>query len=398
MLLKVKSYRLPAALALAATISAFPLLATEAKAEKAEWCKAIADGIFCAELPATPPNWCGTKPISVALADGFAQNPWRQMTTASAIHEASQCANVTGWDHTDGQGNTQKAISDLSGLAARGVNAIVVFPDAGPAMLPAIRDAFKQGSAVVPYRARVGGEEGKDYSVFVGTNFYQDGVDWGTWMAKALNGKGNVAYLGGPAGTSQSIERSQGIDDAFKNYPDIKRIGQLPFEVTNWDSSLVAKSLTGLIAQYPQIDGVIADLSMGVVASGAFQRANRPLPLIGGEDANVFGCTWKKLHADDPNATFQYTTNSAEQWNVRLAVRWAVASAADGKMDEALIITDPAGTKHEVAAPGAKEVTNFQLEDSLEGIVFCNPNLPESASNGTGLTDEQVLAALKGGL
>ena len=56
------------------------------------------------------------------------------MTTASAIHEASQCPNVTGWDHTDGQGNTQKAISDLSGLAARGVNAIVVFPDAGPAL------------------------------------------------------------------------------------------------------------------------------------------------------------------------------------------------------------------------------------------------------------------------
>ena len=67
-------------------------------------------------------------------------------------------------------------------------------------------------------------------------------------------------------------------------------------------------------------------------------------------------------------------------------------------MDEPLVITGPNGTEHVVAKPGEKEVTNFKLEDSLEGTVFCNPNLPESASNGTSLTDEQVLAALKGGL
>jgi len=126
------------------------MLATAASAtEPAEWCKNIANGIYCAKPAETPPSFCGTKEISVALADGFAANPWRQMTTAAAINEASQCPNVTSWTHTDGQGNTQKAISDLNGLAARGVNAIVVFPDAGPAMLPAIRDAYKQGSAVV---------------------------------------------------------------------------------------------------------------------------------------------------------------------------------------------------------------------------------------------------------
>ncbi len=90
-----------------------------AAAEPPEWCKEIASGIYCATPEATPPDFCGTKEISVALADGFADNPWRQMTTAAAINEASRCPNVTGWTHTDGQGNTQKAISDLQGLAAR---------------------------------------------------------------------------------------------------------------------------------------------------------------------------------------------------------------------------------------------------------------------------------------
>lgn len=367
-------------------------------AEPAEWCKNIANGIYCAKPAETPPSFCGTKEISVALADGFAANPWRQMTTAAAINEASQCPNVKAWAHTDGQGNTQKAISDLNGLAARGVEAIVVFPDAGPAMLPAIRDAFKQGSAVVPYRAKVGGKEGVDYSVFVGTDFYQDGKDWGTWMVKALNGKGNVAYLGGPAGTSQSRERSAGIKDAFKDHPDIKWIGQDPFEVTNWDSSLVAKSLTALIAKYPQIDGVIADLDVAIITSGAFERAGRPLPKVAGEDANAFGCAWQKLHAADPNSTFEFTTNSAEPWNVRLAVRWAIASAAAGKVDQPLIITDPSGRQHTVAEAGSKMVKNFAMDDSLQKITFCDPKLPPSASNGTSLTTEQTLEALKGGL
>ena len=385
--------RLPA-LAMAGTM--FAGLASAA--DVPEWCKNIANGIYCAKPAATPPSFCGTKEISVALADGFADNPWRQMTTAAAINEASQCPNVKSWTHTDGQGNTQKAISDLNGLAARGIEAIVVFPDAGPAMLPAIRDAFKQGSAVVPYRAKVGGKEGVDYSVFVGTDFYQDGKDWGTWMAKALNGKGNVAYLGGPAGTSQSRERSAGIKDAFKDYPDITWIGQDPFEVTNWDSSLVAKVLSGLITKYPQIDGVIADLDVAIVTSGAFERAGRELPKVAGEDANAFGCTWKKMHADGAKSSFEFTTNSAEPWNVRLAVRWAIASAAGGKVDQPLVITDPDGREHVVAEAGSKMVKNFAMDDSLQGIVFCDPKLPPTASNGTSLDTEQTLEALKGGL
>ena len=369
-----------------------------AATEVPEWCKAIANGIYCAEPEAEPPHFCGTKEISVALADGFAANPWRQMTTAAAINEASRCPNVTGWIHTDGQGNTQKAISDVQGLAATGVEAIVVFPDAGPAMLPAIRDAYKQGSAVVPFRAKVGGEAGKDYNVFVGTNFYDHGYAWAKWMAEALGGKGNVAYLGGPPGTSESTEKAQGMMDAFKDYPDINWIGQKPFEVTNWDPSMMTKTLTALIAQYPEIDGVFGDLSIPILTSGAFQRAGRELPLVAGEDANGFGCEWKKLHADGKELSFEFMTTSAEQWNVRLAIEWAIAEAAGGKIDQPLVVKDTQGGEYVVAKPGDTIVTNFEMDNSLKGVVFCDEKLPESAGNGTSLTTEQTLEALKGGL
>ena len=98
------------------------------------------------------PSWCGTKKITLALADGFGDNNWRKVTSGEAQNEAKKCPSVTKFVYTDGQGNTQKSISDIQGLTAQGVNAMVVFPDQGKAVLPAIRQAYKAGLVVVPYR------------------------------------------------------------------------------------------------------------------------------------------------------------------------------------------------------------------------------------------------------
>ena len=97
------------------------------------------------------PAWCGSKKITLALADGFGANNWRRITSAEAQDEAKKCPSVTKYIYTDGQGNTQKAISDIKGLVAQGVNALVVFPDAGKAILPSLREAYKAGVVTVPY-------------------------------------------------------------------------------------------------------------------------------------------------------------------------------------------------------------------------------------------------------
>ena len=92
------------------------------------------------------PSWCGPKKIKLGFTDGFGGNSWRLVTTASARAEAKKCPNVTSIDYADGQGNTQKAISDIQGMVAKGVDALVVFPDAGKAMLPALRRPTRRAS------------------------------------------------------------------------------------------------------------------------------------------------------------------------------------------------------------------------------------------------------------
>jgi ribose transport system substrate-binding protein len=320
------------------------------------------------------------------------------MTTAVAINEASRCPNVTSWTHTDGQGNTQKAISDIEGLAARGINAIVVYADGGPAMLASIRDAYKQGSAIVPYIVKVGGKPGVDYTAFIDIDFRDDGHAWGNWLVNTLKGKGTVAYFSGPPGDSEGIEKSQALHDVFKDHPGITWIGQEPYEVTNFDPSIIAKDEVALIARYPQIDGLAGELTMPLLTSNAFQRAGRPLPVIAGEDANGIGCEWQKLHANGATSSFQLYTTSSLNWMVRSAMQWAIASAAGGKVDEPLIITDTKGRTHVGAAAGSQVVSNFVMDDTLNGIVFCDSGLPASAGNGNSLTIPQMLQALKGGL
>ena len=85
----------------------------------------------------------------MALTDGFGGNSWRLVTTASAQDEVKLCPSVSKLYYADGQGNVSKAIADVKGFVAKGVNAVVVFPDAGQAMLPTLRAAYKAGVVTV---------------------------------------------------------------------------------------------------------------------------------------------------------------------------------------------------------------------------------------------------------
>src|SRR3954447_22976175 len=119
-----------------------------------------------AKTSATP-SWCGPKKITLGLTDGFGGNSWRLVTTASAPSEAAKCPSVESLSYADGQGNTQKAISDIQGMVAKGINALVVFPDAGKAILPALTSAYKAHVITVPYRVTPGGKAGVNYDAFI---------------------------------------------------------------------------------------------------------------------------------------------------------------------------------------------------------------------------------------
>jgi len=318
------------------------------------------------------PSWCGTKKITLSLSDGFGGNNWRRITRGEAQDEASHCPSVTKFVYTDGQGNLQKSISDIQSLAAQGIDAMVVFPDQSEAVLPAIRSAYKAGHVVVPYRVFPGGKAGVDYDYYIRTDFTYDGTLMAKWMVRALHGKGNVVYLGGPAGNSQSRTRSAAFQAVFRKYPGIHFIGQKPFEVTNWDPALTQKVVTAVLAKYPKVDGFMTDFGAAFASSlAAFQQAHRKVPAVAAEDSNAFGCAAKKNH-------FPTMTVSSQNWMVRTAVDFAVAKASGGKI------------------PASDTVRNTMFDNSLDPKVgvHCDPSLPGDAILSTHLSKAKLKAAL----
>lgn len=325
------------------------------------------------------PAFCGDKKITLSLSDGNGADTWRRITRRIAELEAAKCPNVSKLVYTDGQANTQKAISDIQGLVAKGVNAMVIFPDAGKALLPAMRSAVKAGVTVVPYRSPPGGKAGVDYSAYVGTDSDQYGVLWGEWLVKLLPKGGNVLYLGGPAGVQQSLDRLGGLKSVLDKHPDIKLIGQKPFNVTDWDPAKTQQVVTASLAKFPKIDAIAADYGAAMdSALPVFKQAGRNIPPIATEDSNQLACDWKKLEKSNPD--FELYTNSSQNWMVRTAVQAAIAKAAGGR------------------PPASLNVKNATAEDSVSGKPKppeCDTSLPGDAILSSGLDEANLKAVFE---
>lgn len=330
-------------------------------------------------LNANVPSWCGAKQVSLGLSDGFGANNWRKVTVAEAKAEIARCPSVTSFSYTDGQGNTQKAISDIQGQVAKGAGALVVFPDAGQAILPALRSAHKAGVVTVPYRVSPGGMAGPDYDYFVSTDFRQAGVLWANWLVKALGGKGNVLNLGGPPANSQSLAEYDGMQSVLKNYPDIKFVGTTPYEVTNWDAAQTQQVVTAALARFPEIDAITTDFGSALASSfSAFAQAGRKIPAIATEDSNQLACDWQQQK--DAGSQFPLFTVSSQNAMSRLAVDVAVAKATGGVLPPSTVYPQTA------------------FEDSVSGQphpVTCDKNLPPDAFVSSSLAPGEQIAALK---
>ena len=158
-----------------------------AKTQTGICCRGARSGSRCSNFAqAEIPSWCGPKQATLGSARWLRRQQLAPGYDRLRQGGGRKCPSITKYEYADGQGDTQKAISDIKGMAAKGIDALVVFPDAGPAMLPAITSVYKAGKVIVPYRVEVGGKAGENYNKFIGTDFKNDGVNWGNWIKSVL--------------------------------------------------------------------------------------------------------------------------------------------------------------------------------------------------------------------
>jgi ribose transport system substrate-binding protein len=322
-------------------------------------------------------EFCPNKPMTIAYADGFGGNGWRKIVKAEFEAEAKQCPNVKTV-YTDGQGDPQKAISNVQGLIAQKVDAIVTFPDAGPAMLPVYRQAVRAGIPVVPWAVGTSfpGKAGKDWTVVETENSRNSGKVYAAWLAETLKGKGNYVILGGQPGSPTAKAIFEGAKEEMAKHPGMKLLVDHNID-TNYDEAFTQKAMAGIVAKYPDIDGVISGCGNCLPgAIRAFQQANRKLPAFTGDDNNGLGCTYQRLKPSNPSLKLANT--SGRTWLVRAATRKAMA-AATGKDD-----TEPS-------------IVNLDIVEDSENPklkIECDPKLPPGAVLSTEIPRAQLAQLL----
>jgi ribose transport system substrate-binding protein len=308
----------------------------------------------------TSTAFCGTKAITLGIQDGYGVNAWSQASLAAVRSEAAKCSNVKTIVQI-GEGDLQKSISQLNSMVAQGAKAIVVIPDFGKAELPAIKAATAAGVSVVPWGADPGGTAGSDYVSYVDWSSPSAGTLWAQWMVKAIGGKGNIVFIGGPAGNPVTTGQLKSVVAVVAQNSGVKLLtGSSDWPVTNWDPATAQKITASLLAKYPHIDGIISDYGTdALAATRAFQAANRPLVPIATLDANGLACLSQKQSAAG-NKGFQLATISSRNWLGRIAARKAIA-AAEGVQDtepstfQLPIIEDSLGSPKPVCVAGQSD-------------------------------------------
>jgi ribose transport system substrate-binding protein len=270
-------------------------------------------------------SFCGTNPIKLGIHDGFGVNPWSQASMAAVRLEANKCPNVEQIVVIGG-GDLQKSIADTEAFVTQDVDGLVIIPDWGEAQLASLQAATTAGVKVVPWGADPNGTDGTDFVEYVDWSSPEAGTIWAEWMVQALGGKGKVVFLGGPAGNPVTAGQLASVVKVFEANPDMELLtGSADWPATNWDPATAQQQMTALIAQHPQIDGIISDYGSDAAgAIRAFQAAGRELVPVATTEANSLGCFYKDLKSANPK--FELSTISSRNWMGRIAVRKALAA------------------------------------------------------------------------
>ena len=291
--------------------------------------------------------------ITVALADGFGENFWRQATHMEFILQALTYPEIGRIIYTTAALDTQKAISDIRSMIAQEVDIIVGFPDAGDALLPAIREATERGIIYITHSYGKIGEPGTDYSSFVA----EDVCLLGQLFAETLNnevGTGKVAFLGGTPGNALSAYWQSCEEPVLGG--GLELVGRAD---TNWTREGTLQAVSGFISSDPDIKGYsyeAADSFMGGVR--AYEAAGIPLDVVLTlrTDEVSLMCEWQRIN--NPNFKIFYASGGNYQSRIALTAGMMKLKG------------------YELPAEGIIIPTVMRQVDADT----CNPDMPQEAS------------------
>ena len=219
----------------------------------------------------------------------------------------------------DAGGDVARQIAQMEDLIQQEVDAIIIWPTNGEAVIPAVRKAHQAGIPVVVTNSNIA-EAGFP---FVATFSGPDNITQGARSAEimcdrfkslGIENEAKVVHITGQPGYTTAIERAQGFNDRLPEVcPNVEQIDEQPGD---WNREKSQQVMEAFLVKYDDIDGVYSgDDNMGVGAMNAAVAAGREgITFVGatnfavGYEAMAAGTYWGSIYqspVDDAEAALK---------------------------------------------------------------------------------------------
>jgi ribose transport system substrate-binding protein len=231
------------------------------------------------------------KSFKIGLSNSFVGSEWRTQMIEEAQAAAKAWADkgvkvevVVQSGNVDVQGQ----IGHIRNFINQGVNAILINPGSPTAFNPIFAQAKARNVLVIATDAEVSSKD----AIYVGIDQKAWAMQSAEWLAKTLNGKGNVVAINGIAGNPANEARVAGYREVFAKYPDIKILNEAN---ASWDQAQGQQTMQNLLATYPTINGVWVQDGMADGAWRAIEAAGKVKDIAAtGEIRKDFMTRWSE--------------------------------------------------------------------------------------------------------
>jgi ribose transport system substrate-binding protein len=163
----------------------------------------------------------------------------------------------------DSENEASKQASNMEDLVAMGVDGVVANPIDVDSLTPAINAAVSKGVTVATFDRAA---KNSKYSFFVGCDDVEGGRLVADFVAKKLNGKGNIVLLTGTPGSSPALNRTKGFFERLEKYPGLKVVFNQTGEF--WREKGMQVMEDAITATKGDFDAVVSqndDMMMGAI-------------------------------------------------------------------------------------------------------------------------------------
>jgi ribose transport system substrate-binding protein len=301
-------------------------------------------------------NGGGKKSYKIGVSNTLVGNGWREEMICSVKAQALASGEVSEVLVHNVNGDASAQIAGMRNLISSGANAIIINPADREALNPVIKEADARGIKVVAVDQAVTAPE-----AYVVTN---DQVAYGRlgaeWLAKALNGKGNVVEMRGISGVPADDDRHQGFKEVIDKNPGMKIVKET---FTDWSFAPAGKQANDILNSNLKVDGIWTSGIDYVVVDALKKAGKDDVPVIG-TDNNKF---LEQLQDGSPGAA---VTNPATIGGVgtRIAI-----DALDGKNPPKKTTLTPQVWDMESAADKIKQFYDPKLPPTYSTQMIVEP-------------------------